>query len=211
MNLSQLPPQPDRHTGEPRPPSAPLESGETGKATDRRAPSRPIEPPAGEGPLLEWFHADRSSRMMTGLILSVLIVLVYVTKDWIHGHSGLSWVGIWWLWLIPLPWPFVYLLVGNQQFSAGADWLATRRGFVKTYELVKVKIVITSGGFGRLLEVSDAYGRAIGGEISDLQQNPQLWDLVYNGLIHSVHVNGAETNKRARQYLLLDYPPTVTT
>src|SRR5699024_2999081 len=118
VDLPQLPPKPDRHTGEPRPPSAPLEPGETGRGMRRRAPARPIEPPAGEGPMLEWFCADRSTRLVAGLVVSVLGLLVYVVKDWVNGHSGLSWVGTWWLWLLLTPWPFIYLFLGRHPFAA---------------------------------------------------------------------------------------------
>src|SRR5699024_10245911 len=139
------------------PPSAPLEPGETGEATDRRAPARPIEPPAGEGPMLEWFYPARMPRVVAGLVVSVLGLLVYVVKDWVNGHSGLSWVGTWWLWLLLTPWPFIYLCFGNQQFSAGADWLATRRTCIKTYELVKVKVGVT-GGAAHELQIADTHG-----------------------------------------------------
>lgn len=209
MNISQLPPQPDRHTGEPRPPSAPLEPGNTDGTMHRRAPAKPIEPPEGEGPMLEWFRADRSSRVIAGLVVSVLGLLVYVVKDWINGYSGLSWVDTWWLWLLLLPWPFIYLFLGKNPLGAGADWFGDRKIFVKTYELVKVKVGVT-GGAAHELQIADAHGGSARCRIGELQQNPRLWDLVYNGLLHSVHVNGAETNKRARTYLLLDYPPTVT-
>ena len=37
--------------------------------------------------------------------------------------------------------------------------------------------------------------------------NRELWVLVYNGILHSVHVHGAETNKIARNFLGLDIPP----
>lgn len=207
---AHLPPKPDPQTGEPRPPSAPLEPGNT-KAGDRREAARHKvkPPPPGEGPILEWFYPNRTSRVVAGLIVSVLGLLVYVTKDWISGESGLSWVGTWWLWLLLTPWPFIFLLLGNEPVSAGADWLAGRRIFVKTYDLVKVKVGITSGGAAHELQIADKHGKTARYRIIELQQNHKLWDLVYNGLIHSVHINGAETNQRARDYLLLEYPPTV--
>jgi len=36
-----------------------------------------------------------------------------------------------------------------------------------------------------------------------IQQNPELWNLVYNGIRHSVHRGGAETNRRALDRLQL--------
>ena|GEM_PF-789611 len=212
MDVSKLPPKPDPQTGEPRPPSAPLEPGNR-KPDDRREQSwkKVPAPPAGEGPILEWFYPQRSSRMISGLLLSLLVLLTVMIKDWTQGNSGFSWVGIWWMWLIILAGPFVLLVLEKGSVSAGADWLANRKGVVKTYELVKVKVSVGSGGAAHELQIKDKYGNAASDQITHLQQNHQLWDLVYNGLIHSVHVNGAETNQRARDYLLLEYPPTVDT
>lgn len=211
MNIAQLPPKPDPQTGQPRPPSAPLEPGNTKPATRReKARAKVAAPPAGEGPVLEWFYPDRTSRVIAGLVVSLLGLMTYVIKDWVNGLSGFSWVDTWWLWLLLAPWPFVFLLFGNEPISAGADWLAGRRIFVKTYDLVKVEVGIVSGGVAHELQLTDEYGKSANYRISELQQNHALWDLVYNGLIHSVHLNGAETNQRARDYLLLDYPPTAT-
>lgn len=210
VDIAQLPPKPAPQTGQPRPPSAPLELGYTKPANRReKARGKVTTSPAGEGPMLEWFYPDRTSRVIAGSVVTILGSLTYVTKDWINGESGLSWVDTWWLWLIVAPWPFVFLILGNSPVSAGADWLAGRNLFVKTYELIKVKVGVTSGGAAHELQVVDKYGQTARYRLGELQQNDALWDLVYNGLIHSVHVNGAETNQRARDYLLLDYPPTV--
>lgn len=208
MDIAQLPPKPDPQTGEPRPPRAPLEPGNAKPGGRREEARHKVKaPPAGEGPMLEWDYPDRTSRVIAGLVVSVLGLLVYVVKDWINGLSGLSWVDTWWLWLLLTPWPFVFLLLGNQPISAGADWLAGRKIFVKTYDLVKVKVGVT-GSAAHQLQITDKYGNGAEFQITILQQNHKLWDLVYNGLVHSVHINGAETNQRARDYLLLDYPPT---
>jgi len=160
--------------------------------------------------MLEWFYADRSSRMLTGLVVSLLGLLVYVVKDWVNGHSGLSWVDTWWLWLLLLPWPFAYLIMDRHPLWAGADWVGDPYLFVKTYELVRVRVGIASGGLAHELQLADTDGGTARYNISDLQANPELWDLVYNGLLHSVHHQGADTNQRARDYLLLNHPPTVT-
>jgi hypothetical protein len=41
-------------------------------------------------------------------------------------------------------------------------------------------------------------------KIINIQDNPDLWNLVYNGILHSVHHGGATANERARQRLHLD-------
>lgn len=90
--------------------------------------------------------------------------------------------------------------------SAGADWLGVGKDiFIKTYELTTVKVFVD--GAAHVIDMTDKYGGSVRVKTFALQQNHELWDLVYNGILHSVHVGGAETNKRARDYLLLDFPP----
>jgi len=203
MNHVSLPPRPDAHTGEPRPPRAPLER-ENDKPGHRRAAGKGKvpQPPPHEGPLLEWFYPDRTTRLISGLFCVALGMAVFTFKD-----GGFGWIANIWLWLLLAPWPILFLMTGkNVRMSAGADWLAYgKRAFVKTYELVSVTVVID--GAAHSLKIKDRHGGAIHAQINDLQQNHELWDLVYNGLLHSVHIEKAETNKRAREYLQLDYPP----
>lgn len=206
MDISNLPPKPDIQTGEPRPPHGPLEPGRNRSGERRQGGERKVpQPPAGEGPLLEWYYPDRAGRIVAGLFVSFLCLIVYVLKDW-----GFSWVANPWLWLVAAPWPFVFLLIGKSaRMSAGADWLACGKGFVKTYELKSVKVTV--GGAAHYLEIKDHHGKGIYTQINELQQNHELWDLVYNGILHSVYVGKAETNKRAWDYLSLEFPPHLAT
>jgi len=203
MNHVSLPPRPDPHTGEPRPPHAPLER-EDGKPGHRRAAGKGKvpQPPANEGPLLEWFYPDRTTRLISGLFCVALGMTVFAVKD-----GGFGWITNIWLWLLLVPWPILFLVTGrNVRMSAGADWLVYgNRAFIKTYELVSVAVVVD--GAAHSLKIKDRYGGSIHAQINDLQQNHELWDLVYNGILHSVHLENAETNKRAREYLQLDFPP----
>lgn len=90
--------------------------------------------------------------------------------------------------------------------SAGAEWVAlSDDAYVNTYELTTVKVHVD--GAAHSIEMVDHNGRYLRPKIGSLQRNHRLWDLVYNGILHSVHVGGAETNKRARDYLRLDHPP----
>jgi len=84
--------------------------------------------------------------------------------------------------------------------SAGADWYKYGRRYVKTYELTSVKVKGTPGSWA--LDLRDAEGRKVWTQLWRIQQNPRLWDLVYNGIRHSV-CNGAETNRRALDRLQL--------
>ncbi|OLT38726.1 hypothetical protein BJF85_08590 [Saccharomonospora sp. CUA-673] len=138
---------------------------------------------------------------MAGVITSAVILLMYVFR------LGFDWVGNVWLWgLLILRIP-VFLLAGRTGgASAGATWVAISGGdYVKTYELVKVTVHVD--GLAHAVQMVDSSGRSVRSRIGVLQVNHRLWDLVYNAILHSVHVNGAETNKRARKYLQLDDPP----
>jgi hypothetical protein len=151
-----------------------------------------------------------SRRGLDGLLLALLwlglLFLCTYFKDW-----NFDWVTIWYLWLIPLLCPPIFMLAGrSSRCSAGAQWLARGGGgWVRLYEINLIKVSLASAGTARQIELHDSCGHAMSIRVDDLQLNPKLWDLVYNGLIHSVHVNGAETNKRARDWLQLERPPTV--
>lgn len=198
-----LPPKPDPQTGEPRPPRAPLEPGwKMPGDKHKNGLSKVPQPPEGEGPLLEWFYPTRGTGLIMGTIMSVIMIGFFTLKDF-----GFSWMTTWWLWLFVLPWPLlILLLTRNNRLSAGADWLGyDKHGLIKTYELTKVEVTV--GGFARYLVLEDRNGNAMRAQFGDLQQNRELWDLVYNGILHSVHAHGAQTNKMARDYLRLNLPP----
>ncbi|WP_246134805.1 hypothetical protein [Prauserella rugosa] len=193
---------PDRHTGEPRPPAAPLVDEDSRSADNDNSPTRkaPKTPP-GEAAALEWYYPTRTARLVAGLLCTAIGLALYIFQ------GGFSWLGNIWLWLVLAAPPFIFLLVGRTgKVSAGADWLATSdRDYVKLYELVKVTVHVD--GVAHVVQLMDSSGRSIRPRIGTLELNHRLWDLVYNGILHSVHVNGAETNKRAREYLQLDHPP----
>jgi hypothetical protein len=203
MDIVALPPKPDPHDGRPRPPHAPVQVRNTKPANRlERGEHKVPQPPAGEGPVLEWFYPDRTTRLIAGLLLPLLGATLYTLQD-----GGFGWTSSPLLWIILLPWPFVVFWLGRYRLSAGADWLAYNKSFVKTYELVSVKVILNHTA--PTLEVKDSHGNNVHVQINRLQQNPDLWDLVYNGLLHSVHVGKAEVNERAREYLQLDFPPTL--
>ena len=203
MRETDLPPKPDPQTGEPRPPHAPLESDWKGpEEKHRNGQDKAPRPVGDESPMLEWFYPTKGGSLATGAVGSVIIFTFLTFKD-----GGLSWAAVWWLWLFIVPWPFIFIFVGhNSSLSAGADWVCGgKRSFVKTYELVQVKATV--GGAARSIELKDRHGNTFSSQLDDLQRNRELWDLVYNGILHSVHVHGAETNKMARNFLGLNIPP----
>lgn len=188
-------PKPDRQTGQPRPPQAPVDPGWTpvGRATDLG----PEEPPLGHGPALEWFAETRST-MWGAAVFALAVFLVFSTWKW----GGFGWAKVWWLWPIVLGCASLFLIGrANSRLTAGADWLIVHGVCVNTYRLREIRV---TGGVGTYhLELTDTSGRKIDIQVPYLQRNRELWDLVYNGILHSIVHHGADVNRRAMARLQL--------
>src|SRR5207249_2037980 len=85
-------------------------------------------------------------------------------------------------------------------YAAGADWVRNRKEWVKTYELTEIEMHLHRAGIELFLK--DGSGRSFSSRLADLQANRDLWDLVYNGIRHSL-ANGAKANSYARNALKL--------
>ncbi|MDI2031577.1 hypothetical protein QFW96_23315 [Saccharopolyspora sp. TS4A08] len=112
-------------------------------------------------------------------------VVVLTVKDW-----GFAWINVWWLWLVLIVVPTIVVLTMNNDrpIAAGAHWLYHKRRWIRTYELESVRI--TSGLTANDLALGQD-GKELLIRVDNLQENPALWDLVYNGIRHSV-ANGAQ-------------------
>ncbi|SFQ32474.1 hypothetical protein SAMN05421810_106130 [Amycolatopsis arida] len=194
-----LPPKPDPRTGEPRPPRAPL-SGDHAEPRQPYRERKVLQPPAGEGPALEWHYGDRRmQRWMAGIIFGGLCIIATFKR------GGLAWMAEWDIWVVFMGLAAVgYIVPLGHKISAGADWLNCRGGFVKTYELTEIKVTPGGGGDPHI-ELFDQHGGSADTGMNLIQANQALWDLVYNGIRHSV-ANGATTNRLARKWLRLDDP-----
>lgn len=168
----------------------------------KRGETKVPRPRDGEGPMLEWFYPTAGRGGFFIGIALVIFVGFLTLRD-----GGFEWMTNWWLWIIMAPFLiFFWLYNRSTRMSAGADWLCYgKKSFIKTYELVQVKA--TTGGAARYIELKDRHGNILSTQLNDLQLNRELWDLVYNGILHSVHAHGAETNKLARDFLGPNIPP----
>lgn len=191
-----LPPKPDEQTGEPRPPQAPIAvDWKRREITDRAAHDVPAAP-NGHGPALEWHRDPGGSFWVTALLVAGGLVVVFSVVTW-----GFEWVTTWWLWLFFLTGPLLGIRVARScWYSAGADWYQQGDNFVSTYYLGSVHL---RAGLIDNLELKDRNGNEVNAQLDDIQRNQALWDLVYNGILHSVRNGGAETNDRARLLLEL--------
>ena len=194
----ELPPKPDVRTGEPRPPEAPLveSMGRSRYEQDHETSTRrKLNPPEGRGPVLEWYQDNQRSGVKYFFVGFFFIVIGLTLKEW-----GFQWVQYWQAW----PWPVALGLVfyfwsRREIVAAGADWYKKGKYWVDIYDLKSVKI---KTGPGRLdLEMDDRSGRGVATTCLVIEKNRKLWDLVYNGIVHSVKDHPVETNKASRQYL----------
>ncbi|MGH3949391.1 MAG: hypothetical protein ACRDSE_09735 [Pseudonocardiaceae bacterium] len=101
--------------------------------------------------------------------------------------------------------------------SAGADWVQwgmrkrwyqrrAHRGYLKIYELVSV--TADAAGPTLYLRLEDAEGNVLYRMRHALQGDRRIWDLLYNGILHSV-ANGAEIDTLAIGMLKLDETPAL--
>jgi hypothetical protein len=201
MTMEKLPPEPDPVTGLPRPPAVPLDHswGHGHRELTDRA-SSPPEPPLGQGPTLEW--TTRPWKGLPSRVAFALAILVgFLTlRDW-----GIGWMSEWKLWttiLVLSALAALFVVWAEGGLAAGADWVRYGKNWINIYELTTVKLGEPRAR-NRLI-LKDADGRDFSMGLSMLQTNPALWDLVYNGMLHSVHHGGATVNERARKELKLD-------
>ncbi len=192
-------------SGEPWPPRAPgPEKRETfdlfpnrrGTNQETSLPST-VKPPDGEGPTFAWHtHSWRrelkNAIVYTAIYGTVLVALVSMDESRAK----------WWLLLSLVVVPAVVFFRSNgSSCSAGVEWLRRERGgWVRTYELDSVQVLGVGNG---LIYLGDTGGRDINIDTYDVFENRDLWDLVYNGILHSVVLGDARTNKAARELLEL--------
>ena len=204
LSASELPPKPDPVTGEPRPPRAPRYSRKKRpKERDRDRitdPAQAPSPPEGQGPVLAWYKPSR--RMTWGVgVTSFALITVGIT---LMQGLDVRWMSIWYVWLIVLVGSLLIAgTVPRSSCSVGAEWLQRHGGgWVRLYELKKITAHYRSNAVH--LDFEDRDGRVVQISLSDLQRDRDIWDLVYNGILHSVIAGGADTN--GRLHSALDVP-----
>lgn len=195
--VDDLPPKPDTQSGQPRPPKAPTVKSSNEKPQPWN-PKKVPQPPDGEGPPLEWsYHDARDRRWVFGITVVLLMVFLSV-KTILDGEGAFRWVTYWQMWIVIGVAGLFMVWGGSTRLAAGADWLKREKQFVKTYELTSV-MVGKDWGQGELV-LKDRSGSELTVGLNDLRTNEPLWDLVYNGIQHSI-ATGAEVNTMAMQKL----------
>ena len=204
LGVEELPARPDPETGLPRPPRAPWFIGSDRPYREdsnrERAPARAPSPPPGQGPVLAWYRQSRSGALIGAVMFGGLIgALLAITRN-------IDWVKLWGVWVVLiLGMALMYSILRGDRFSAGAEWMASKGRWVRTYELVEV--TAHTSGTGVYVTLKDSGGREVEYKFTDLGGSDRLlFDLTYNGILHSVIAGGAQTNQLLHRTLKLPYP-----
>lgn len=200
MNTIDLPSPPDPITGEPRPPRAPRIHRGTKYTPTERHPRNQPKVPQHPGPVLEWLQPTRRDQFGEAAALAALLAVFGTVND-----RGFDWIHEWWAWslLVIFPW-LIFRASGNSWTAAGATWVQWRSSWVDTYHLTRIRF--SADGYSRVLRFKDAHGNKIHSfKISEIQCNPDLWDLVYNGILHSVASGNCDIDAKTRRVLKIPY------
>ncbi|MDV6012294.1 hypothetical protein [Haloechinothrix sp. LS1_15] len=197
----QLPPMPDRETGEPRPPRAPV-IRPAKNSRQRWSRFRVPKPPPGEGPPLEWDYGSLKRQIEAFFVTMVIFIGFFTVYDLLDSDRGMfDWATDRTMWILFVVFSFLFsfgVYIGT--VAAGADWLMQRKHFIKTYELTSIELEPAINKY--TFELQDRYGNEVSVSELALLGNRRLWNLVYNGIRHSV-VNGAYIDSRAISRLQL--------
>lgn len=89
------------------------------------------------GRVLEW-HAPAQSVRAVAAVLMMVTLMAFLTFK----ARGFEWATVWFFWALVVGFGLlVFFGVGRQgKAAAGADWFADQRAWVRTYELVEVRI-----------------------------------------------------------------------
>ena len=201
MTAGKLPPKPDPITGLPRPPAAPLRNtwGRGYRGPTDRATKPPVPPP-GQGPALEWTSKPWNEFLFGITFLAILSIVTLTLR-----FGGLEWATHWVVWLVMIilsTLGTLWVIWAWSGLTAGADWVRYGREWVKTYELIEIKM---GGSHAKnMLILKDKNGRDFSLSLLILQGIPDLWNLIYNGMLHSAYYGGAAVDELARQKLRLN-------
>lgn len=146
--------------------------------------------------MLEWYRHSQRYSIGMGLAGFVLIGIL------IGFRQGLdySWLSMPWTWAaLAVAGLGMYEIFRLVDPAVGADWLEVGRTWVLLYELTDIEV--RHRGMSMHLDLKDSGGRKVQVKVDELQEDRDMWDLAYNGLLHLVVTNGATTNWAAHSLL----------
>lgn len=187
-------PIPDKVTGDPRPPTAPR-TETTSIYTTPGMPDTTGGPPSEWGVALEWFSQPRGNIFQgsVGFFVFSLAVVTFM-------RGGFDWATDWFSWCssggLGL---MLYIDASRHRVLAGFQWVQTRKKWVSTYELTRIRS--TNIGLQRAMKLDDSHGHTLVLVLRHAQKNIELWDVVYDGIVHSVASGDCDISKAARRIL----------
>lgn len=160
-------------------------------------PKDPPPPPEGMGPALEWLQDTRATAWKATFACWALGAVAFTAMN------GVAWMTAWFMWLyFPAMWWAMFRVVKVKWLSVGAVWVQDRWQWVNMYELTRIRFAVN--GVNRVLRLDDSSGRTLDPlDLRDAQANPAMWDLIYNGILHSVASGNCEISEKARAVLRL--------
>lgn len=139
--------------------------------------------------------------MICSIVLALLLgILLTLTRSAAWVMHPIKFIVVWLILAAFQAW--IYLVSARTCLSAGADWVARRRRWVSTYELVKVTCHAYPY-WGVALCMRDSGWRKLRYRFIDLSSDRLMWDLTYNGILYSAIINNAKTNGTFRRTLPL--------
>jgi len=135
-----------------------------------------------------------------GVVVMFAVQALYGTaQNW-----GLEWISWWGYWAIMGVSAWFMYLMGDRWTAAGASWVQKQNSWVDTYHLTRIRL--NAGDAARSLFLDDKHGNAIRSlSLAQIQANPDLWDLVCNGILHSIASGDCDINARTRRILQIPY------
>lgn len=212
-----LPPRPDPETGEPFPPHGRAFGGravkpEIDRDRETRLSHKPT-PPEGMGPVFVWYKESKYRKITIYSCTFAILVVGTTVISFLDGDSGFDWLPYWQIWaLIALGSLLPTAPLSYSVYSAGADWfkydvvrfgLARRNRFVRLYELKQIACTWATSGWH--LQLMDGK-RGVDLPLMDYQHDRRMWDLIYNGILHSVAA-GAKLDEITIKQLELNQVP----
>ncbi|KID29118.1 hypothetical protein HQ32_03405 [Prauserella sp. Am3] len=146
------------------------------------------------GPTLVWWR-DSPKAGLARAVSAAVILVVGTAVISLANDFGLEAFKHWQIWLIIAAGSYLMSNPFNvDTISAGADWVQWRRSrlrkanYLKLYELTKIRT--SYGGADLHLALYDDE-RGMDRTFAEWHRDRRIWDLVYNGIAHSV-ANGAD-------------------
>lgn len=199
IGVNDLPARPDLATGFPRPPHAPGWVRSSGNRAEERDPGRKPNPPPGQGIVVTWYLGNRRQALRAAAMWAPIMLIFFSI------FNGFAWTSVWLIWAtFALGVYGCYRAALSRPCSVGADWVAQGRRWVRTYELTAVSFHSRIGG--ARLRMRDRDGHRMTVKIEDLFGDRVMWDLVYNGILHSVIAGGARATNRVHLDLHVPRP-----